>query len=278
MRLALITNARSGGELHPGTLARGLRERGAEVETFAIEARERASGGGFDRIAVAGGDGSIGCAAELAGRLAVPLAVIPGGTANDFARAHELPGDVEAALDLAVSGERVARLDLGRLGDRAFVNVASAGLAPEAARRASAHKSRLGPLAYALGALQAGLTSEPVQCAVRVDGEPAYEGEAWQLIASISGAFGGGSKVADADPQDGRLHITVVPAGSRLGLVWRAAGMRLGSIADQPGVVAAEGREVDLGLPPEAAVNVDGELCAPGPLTVEPGAFSLVAG
>ena len=47
---------------------------------------------GPERIAVAGGDGTIGSVAELAGRLGVPLAVIPTGTANDFARAHELPG------------------------------------------------------------------------------------------------------------------------------------------------------------------------------------------
>ena len=37
-----------------------------------------------DRLVVAGGDGTIGPVAELAGRLDVPLAVIGAGTANDF--------------------------------------------------------------------------------------------------------------------------------------------------------------------------------------------------
>ena len=54
---------------------------------------------------------------------------------------------------LAVDGHGLRRLELGRLGDgRPFVNVASAGLASVAARRAAPLKPRLGPLAYAVGA------------------------------------------------------------------------------------------------------------------------------
>ena len=50
-------------------------------------------------------------------------------------------------------------MELGRLADgRPFVNVASAGLASAAARRAQPFKSFLGPLAYPLGALQAAVT------------------------------------------------------------------------------------------------------------------------
>lgn len=276
MRLALIANDRSGRRLSAAELGDGLRARGAEVEVFAIGDREQVAGGDFERVAVAGGDGSIGCAAELAGKLGLPLAVIAAGTANDFARAHDLPEDLEDALDLAVRGERTDRLELGWIGDRPFVNVASAGLAPAAARHASAHKALLGPLAYTVGALRAGLTAQPVSCAVRVDGEILHEGKAWQIIVSVSGHFGGGSHIEEADPGDGLLHVTVVPAGSRLGLVRRAAGMRSGELAGQPGVPDVEGREVDLGLAPGAELNVDGELCGPAPMTVRGGAFSLV--
>lgn len=279
MRLALIANAASGGGLEPTDLTRSIEALGAEVDAFAI-ADARSLGGGYDRIAVAGGDGSIGLAAELAGARDVPLAVIPAGTANDFARAHELPLDHRDAVRLAVGGKELDRLELGRLGDRPFVNVASAGLAPEAARHAQGYKKLLGPLAYLVGAARAGLGSQPIACRVTVDGasEPLYEGESWQLIVSVSGAFGGGSSIDEADPGDGRLHVTVVPAGSRLKLAWRAIGMRRGDLADQGGVIDAEGTRIELGLAPDAQLNVDGELCTPAPLSVEPRAFSLVVG
>lgn len=276
MRLALIANERSGAGLGPDEVAAALRRRGAEVSLHPIEDRARAAAEGVERIVVAGGDGSIGCCAELAGQLGVPLAVVPTGTANDFARAHRLPRDIEEATELAVHGRRVRALELGRLDGRPFVNVASAGLAPEAARHAHDHKRWLGPLAYLVGAAQAGLTAQPVACAVRADGDLLYAGSAWQIIVSVSGAFGGGSRVDDADPGDGVLHVTVVPAGSRLGLLRRAAGMRRGDIAGQSGVVDAEAHEIDLGLAADAALNVDGELVRPGRLTVEPAAFGLV--
>ena len=57
---------------------------------------------------VSGGDGTIAPVAERAGELGVPLAVIPGGTANDFARANGIPPDPRAAAELAASGTDAA--------------------------------------------------------------------------------------------------------------------------------------------------------------------------
>lgn len=68
----------------------------------------------------------------------------------------------------------------------------------------------------------------------------------------------------------------MVPAGSRLGLVWRAIGMRRGDLTEQGGVIDAEGARIELGLLDDSELNVDGELCTPAPLSIEPAAFSLV--
>src|SRR3954453_10729251 len=93
MRLALAANGASGGGLDPEPLAAAMRRGGAEVVIAGCDSEdlERLAASGPDRIAVAGGDGTIGPVADAAGRLGVPLAVIPTGTANDFARAHGLP-------------------------------------------------------------------------------------------------------------------------------------------------------------------------------------------
>ena len=220
VRIALSANTQSGGGLDPEPLAEAMREHGAEVELFGCEPDEleRLAASRPDRVAVAGGDGTIGSAAETAGRIGAPLAVIATGTANDFARANELPFDPLEAAALAATGTELRDMELGRLaGGRPFVNVASAGLAAKAARHASPFKRVLGPLAYGVGALRAAATEAPMRCIVRVDGEIVFEGGAWQLIVAVTGAFGGGSEIGVADPGDGVLDVTILPAGSRLG-------------------------------------------------------------
>jgi diacylglycerol kinase family enzyme len=235
---------------------------------------------GPDRIAVAGGDGTIGPVAEAAGRAGIPLAVIPTGTANDFTRAHGLPGDALEGARLAVTATRTQRLELGRLADgRPFVNVASAGLASVAARRAEPFKPRLGPLAYAFGAVRAAVTERPLHCVVRMDGREAYADGAWQVIVAVSGAFGGGSGVEEADPSDGVLDVVVIPGGSRLALVHRAWGLRTQTIAQQRPTDHLRGAVVEVELPPgRTEVNVDGEVRDGGleRVTVERAAFELL--
>jgi len=283
VRIALTANLQSGGGLDPEPLAAAMRGRGAEVEIHGCrpEELERVAAARPERVAVAGGDGTIGPAAELAGRLGVPLAVIATGTANDFARVNGLPEDPLEAAALAAAGTETRRLELGRLADgRPFVNAASAGLAAKAARHASPFKRVLGPLAYAVGALRAATTEAPMHCIVRLDGTTCFEGGAWQVIVAATGAFGGGSEIGAADPGDGVLDVTVLPAGSRLALARRAWGLRRGTVEQQRPVEHLRGSVVEAELPPGAELNVDGEIRDGGleRVTVEPGAYALVVG
>jgi diacylglycerol kinase (ATP) len=279
VRIALIANPASGNGLDLESLAATMRRHGADVRP--CDGPEAAAEAAPERVAVAGGDGTLGGAAELAGRLRVPLAVIPTGTANDYARACELPGDIEAACELAATGTELRPMELGRLADgRPFVNVASAGFAAAAARRAVPFKSWVGPLAYPLGALQAALTERPLDCTVQAGGETVFDGEAWQAIVAVTGAFGGGAEIGAADPDDGVLDAAILPAGSRLGLARRAWGLRRGTIAEQRDVCHARGPVVEVSLPAGTELNVDGEIHTGGleRVTVEHRAFELVVG
>jgi diacylglycerol kinase family enzyme len=284
MRIVLAANRASGGGLDPEPLAAAMREAGAEVEIGTCEAAEieRLAATGPDRVAVAGGDGTIGPVAEVAGRIGVPLAVIPTGTANDFARAHGLPDEPLEAARLAVTATATRPLELGRLADgRPFVNVASAGLGSVAARQAEPLKPRLGSLAYVFGAVRAAFTERPLRCTVRAGGREAYDGDAWQVIVAVSGAFGGGSGVAEADAQDGVLDVVVIPGGSRVALVRRAWGLRAHTIARQRPTDHVRATVVEVALPPgRTEINVDGEIRGAGleRVTVEHAAFALVVG
>ncbi len=280
MRIALVANERSGSGLGPAELGGKLEALGADVEHFLLRDRDAAPAAGPDRLAVAGGDGTVGCVAGVAASSGLPLTVIPTGTANDFARATGIPLDLSSACRLAVSGTALREMELAYMGDRPFVNVASAGLATVAASTAHAWKRLLGSLAYAAGALRAGATAHPLRCKVVCDGSELYSGRAWQVIVASTGAFGGGARVEVANPADGRLDATVLEAGSRLRLIQRAYGMRAGRIVSQRGVHHARAASVAVAVREDTPFNVDGEIVPQGPVTfsVEPAAFRLVTG
>jgi diacylglycerol kinase (ATP) len=274
VRIALVANRASGGGIDPASFASEL-----HAEIFAIHALDDVRDFAPERIVVAGGDGSIGSVAALAGQLDVPVAVLPSGTANDFARANDLPLDLAAALRIARESTALRPLELGRLSSgRPFVNVASAGLASIAGRRAQPLKSRFGPLAYGIGAARAATTGRPLPTRVRVDQREVYAGDAWQIMVACTGAFGGGSGIGAADATDGDLDVVIVPAGSRVGLVRRAWGLRTKTIERQRRVAHFEGKVVEVDLPPGSELNCDGELVGGGLdyVTATANAFPLV--
>jgi diacylglycerol kinase (ATP) len=286
--IALIANP-AARACNPELCATRLRESGVEVEIFGITEVDRAVRAGADRVALAGGDGSIAPVAAAAGRAGVPLALIPSGTANDFARHLRLPLDLPAACELAVCGRRVRSLELGWLdplgaaegpAKRPFVNVASAGLPAPAAAAAKSWKRRLGPLAYAAGAVAAGATAHPVPCKVECDDRVLFDGEAWQITVAASGAFGAGSRIDEADPADGILDVVAVEAGPRPGLVALAYRLRTGGVSGHGRAAHGRCRVATLCLPADAELNVDGEIVPHGSarFTAENGAFRLVTG
>jgi YegS/Rv2252/BmrU family lipid kinase len=285
VRVVLFANAASGSG---STAAREIVDalRGAGADVLGVLDIDAAGAGaplpeGAQRLVVAGGDGSIAAVAALAATSGLPLAVVPTGTANDFANALDLPDALGDACQLAAAADAADRpLDLAWAGDRPFVNAAGAGLAPVAAERAGPLKRRLGPLAYAIGALHAGLTARPLRCRVVVDGATAFEGRAWQLHVGNTGAFGGGSALGEpVDPADGRLDVAVVTAGPRAALVRRAWAMRSGRLVDDDAVAHGQGARIEVALGRDARFNVDGELCGLGEhvaFSVAPAAFRVV--
>jgi diacylglycerol kinase family enzyme len=85
-------------------------------------------GANADRIVIGGGDGTISAALAELLQLNKPLAVLPLGTANDFARTLGVPADAIEAAEIAVGGCE-HRIDVGKVNGRPFINVASIGLA-----------------------------------------------------------------------------------------------------------------------------------------------------
>ena len=279
MRLALVCNPDSGRGADAEGTASQLRAAGAEVAQIVKPGDLGSLFEDLDRVVAAGGDGTLGPCAQWCGAHDVPLAVVALGTANDFARAYDLPREPEPAVRLAATGTTLRTLEMGRIDGQPFLNVVAAGLSPASAARATPWKKRLGALAYPAGAFVAGLRTPPLACTVTVDGAELFSGDAWQVMIAASGAFGAGAKVEPADPQDGLLDAVAVPAHSRRELPKLARAMRAHKITSFEGAVHLRGRAVELRVPAGTALNVDGELLEAGPvvrIAVEPAAFALV--
>ena len=81
---------------------------------------------GAERVAVAGGDGTVARAATVLAGTTAALAIVPGGTLNHFAKAHGVPLDHEEAARLGAEGP-IASADVAYVNDRLFLNTSSVG-------------------------------------------------------------------------------------------------------------------------------------------------------
>jgi len=107
---------------------------------------------GATRVLVAGGDGTIGSAANALAGTAVELAILPCGTLNHLAKDVGLPLDLEEAARVALAGRAVA-VDSAVVNDRIFLNTSSVGAYVSFVRARERLEHRLG---YGIASLVAG--------------------------------------------------------------------------------------------------------------------------
>ncbi|MGW0577954.1 diacylglycerol/lipid kinase family protein [Streptomyces sp. NPDC002920] len=131
----LIMNPRSGGgkvgRFHLKEKAEALDADVLLLDTAhqqdVVALADKAVEDGADLLGVAGGDGTQALVAAVAARHGIPFMVISAGTRNHFALDLGLDReDPSTCLDALTDGVEV-RVDLGFIGERAFVNNASFG-------------------------------------------------------------------------------------------------------------------------------------------------------
>ena len=85
---------------------------------------------GVDAVVVAGGDGTVNCASQVAVDSDMVLGVLPMGTFNHFAKDLGMTPDLSAAVKF-LSDAVVTAVDVGEVNGRVFVNNASIGVYPK---------------------------------------------------------------------------------------------------------------------------------------------------
>ena len=133
-RPVLLMNPKSGGgkverfRLVEEASRRGIQPVVLQPGDDLLQLAEQAAAGGADVLGMAGGDGSQALVAGVAARHGLGFVCVPAGTRNHLAMDLGLDrDDVVGALD--AFGQAVERrIDLGLVGERVFVNNATAGL------------------------------------------------------------------------------------------------------------------------------------------------------
>ena len=100
-------------------------------QDFGALARQARETGGL--VAAGGGDGTVSAVAAALVDSNAPLGVLPMGTLNHFAKDLGVPLDLEDAVRTLFTG-RQARVDVGEVNGRVFLNNSSVGLYPQIVR------------------------------------------------------------------------------------------------------------------------------------------------
>ena len=277
MKSRLIVNPVSGTDSAPDLLPllnERLRERFGDVDIVmtvrrgdAARLAEAAAREGYERLFVAGGDGTLnealnGVAAVEGALSRVTFGVVPLGTGNDFAGALGLPeDDIEEAVEVLASGRTVA-VDVGVLNERFFVNVSAGGFIAEVSDAVNPQlKTLTGKFAYIIGGAQVLMDYEQVGARVSVDGGPGRRTELEMFAVCNSRLVGGGRLIAPhAIIDDGLLDVCLVNDMSTLeflGLLTSVAG---GDHIEDERVEYFRARELDIRFDRTVKVNTDGEV------------------
>lgn len=297
MKARMILNPKAGAGDHGDWLIeRGRALAGGELDVVRTNTAEEVgplaaetARAGFDRLIVAGGDGTVsqavnGLAADFE---ACQLAVVPSGTANDFARTMGLPGEPGAALEVALRGRSV-RVDLVRcvLDDgpaRYLINAATGGFSraegTEGEASDQAYKGMWGSLAYLRSAMERVGDIPEYEMELRFDDERPTRLRGPALIVANGRYAGGMSLVPSADPNSHWLEVVAVTAGdlqSRLELLGQFIVGR--HLEAEEGLVHRRSGELAVAAQPRLHFSMDGEPIGRTPLRFQivPEALRLV--
>lgn len=217
----------------------------------------------WDIIIVSGGDGTVN---EVAKGIAssdtkLPVAILSSGTVNDFANYMEIPKNINEFYDMIKSGKTID-VDLGKLNDNYFVNVAAGGLLtnvgysvlPEA-------KMVLGRMAYYLEGVKELVTQNLKPINIKIESkEYTNEEEILLFLISNSSSIGGFKKIAPkADVLDGFLDIVIIRKADVQELANIFFNIFSGGHINHDKVIYFKSNDIKISSSQDISIDIDGE-------------------
>jgi diacylglycerol kinase (ATP) len=223
---------------------------------------EEALARGFRRIVAVGGDGTWSNVGNAILRSSQPakLGLVPGGTGCDLAKTLGIPPrDVHACCRVVLEG-CTRRIDVGRVEDKYFLNIAGFGYDVAVLEDSWSVGYLEGSALYLYCALRQLHSYRGFQVEGEVDGSPLPRRDMLMLIVANARIFGGGFQVApSADVSDGRLDAVSfgnMGLGSRVGALVR---LLRGSHHLHPQVSTARAARLVYRFEAPPAYETDGE-------------------
>jgi YegS/Rv2252/BmrU family lipid kinase len=298
--LLVISNSGAGtSDEESLSVALGILRQHTDVEVQATSNPGELNGAlhraGSRRIVVAGGDGSLHAVVTTLYRRnelkTAVLGILPLGTGNDFARANDIPLDIEAAAQVLVDGApREMDLIVDEVGE-IVVNNVHAGAGAQAGRYGARWKDRLhsigvgkvnlGKLGYPIGAAVAAAKPPFIRVAVEVDGVVVVDVDQPILMVAVGNGsqVGGGTELTPhADPGNGTIDVMVSRAIGPIARFGYGIKLMSGRHPERDDVIYLRGSVVSVSGE-EFWCSADGEIYGPErhrTWRVEPAAYSLV--
>ena len=283
-RARVIYNPTSGKETMKKNLAdilAILEQAGYETSAFATTPEEnsarneakRAALTGFDLVVAAGGDGTIN---EVVNGIAPlkkrpKMAIIPGGTTNDYARALKIPRDNPKAAAEVILKKQTIKMDIGKTPENYFINIAAGGHLTELTYEVPSElKSIFGYLAYLAKGAELLPRIKPIKMRLVYD-EGEYYGNASMFFLGLTNSVGGFEQIApDAKLDDGKFSLIIVKTANIFEIIHLVSLMLNGGkhINDHRLIYTKTSRlEVDV---PDKShrlmINLDGEYGGDAPM------------
>ena len=234
---------------------------------------------GCRTVVAVGGDGTWSkVAAALAGS-ECRLALVASGTGNDFAKTVGIPAaDPVAMVRLAIDGPD-ERIDMGRLGDRLFLNIAGFGFDASVARAMLDVNWLRGDVLYLYASARQLFAFRGLEVDMAPDDAAGFRNRL--LLAICNGRrFGGSFVIApNASLRDGELDAIVIGDASPLKRVSLFGAATTGVHLRYPGVRERRSASFTLRFRTPPLFQADGELlqatatelevaCVPGALRI----------
>lgn len=242
-----------------------------EQQLHGWEVAQQAAGHGFESVVAVGGEGTVhevinGLLRSRADHQPT-LAVIPGGTANDFARCLGIPLRPELAARLLLNGAR-RHVDVGRVNDRYYATISGVGFDAEVAKQVNRWPKLVsGTAIYTVAILKMLATYSPVETRVTIDAQ-VQTLRMFLLAAANTDRYAGGMYMAPhARIDDGRLGIVLAGDLTKAETLAVLPKVFSGDHLKHPKVFHTTAQHVRVESDVPLAIHADGETVGTVPAT-----------
>lgn len=167
----------------------------------------------YKYILIAGGDGTVDKVVNCmkSKEIDLPVAILPVGTANDFAKLIGMPQDVEVACERILNSE-IKKVDIGKINDKYFVNVASTGLFTDISQKTDTNlKNAIGRLAYYVKGIEQLPKFRKLGISVKSK-EVEYNGDMYLMLVFNGRTAGNLNLAYKSEIDDGLLDVIIIKA------------------------------------------------------------------